>query len=82
MLWFIGLPAWRELRKQLVLPVEPERVGEAQARYDRLVCSLAEGLARGDVLTDWAQALEDTRELAKREGRDLVVGASRARRSA
>jgi len=74
MLDFIGLPAWRELRKQVVVAVEPERVAETEARYDRLMCSLAEGMAQGDVRSDFAQALEESREAAKQEARDLATG--------
>ncbi|MGQ9526127.1 MAG: hypothetical protein ACUVTZ_15005, partial [Armatimonadota bacterium] len=74
MLWFLGLPAWKELRKQVMVTVSPDELVEAQARYDRLVCSLAEGLADGDIRSDFAQALEDTREAAKQEARDLATG--------
>ncbi|MBC7076876.1 MAG: hypothetical protein H5T92_00980 [Synergistales bacterium] len=75
MLWFMVLPAWRELRKQVVVAVESQRLGETQARYDRLVCSLAEGMAQGDVRNDFAQALEETREAAKEEARNVIQGA-------
>ena len=75
MLWFLGLPAWRELRKQVTVAVSPGEAAEVQARYDRLVCSLAQSLADGDIRSDFAQALEETRQAAKQEARGLVQGA-------
>jgi len=71
---FIGLPSTRRLVKQIAVPVEPGALEETQARYDNLITSLVTGFKSADTMRDLAKALEETREAAKQEARDLATG--------
>lgn len=72
---FVGLSSTKRLVKQIAMTVDPDALQETQARYDNMITSLVAGLKSADTLNDLAKALEDTREAAEQEGKDLLKGA-------